>query len=89
MSNYSTKLSDSRWQVIKDYLDNGRRRKYDAREMLNAILYVVKTGCQWRMLPHDFPKWQLVYYYYPKWEEAEVFDRMLDKLRSKVRVGKS
>jgi putative transposase len=49
-------------------------------------MYVVKTGCQWRMLPHDFPKWQLVYYYYRKWMDAELFDRLLDKLRSKVRV---
>ena len=89
MSNYSTNLSDSRWQVIKDYLDNGRRLKYDLREMLNAILYVVKTGCQWRMLPQDFPKWQLVYYYYRKWVEAEVFDKILDKLRSKVRVSRN
>ncbi len=89
MSNYSTNVSDSQWQVIKEYLDNGRKRKHDLKEMLNAILYVVKTGCQWRMLPRDFPKWQLVYYYYRKWVEAEVFDKVLDKLRSKVRVSKS
>jgi len=49
--------------------------------------YLVKTGCQWRMLPKEFPKWQLVYYYYRKWVEAEVFDMLLDKLRSKVRIS--
>jgi putative transposase len=51
-------------------------------------MYVVKTGCQWRMLPKDFPKWQLVYYYYRKWVDEALFDRLLDKLRSKVRVKK-
>ncbi len=50
-------------------------------------MYVVKTGCQWRMLPKDFAKWQAVYYY-RKWVDGEVFDRVLDKLRSKVRVNK-
>ncbi len=51
-------------------------------------MYVVKTGCQWRMLPKDFPKWQLVYYYYRKWIAAELFDMILEKLRNKVRVSK-
>jgi transposase len=89
MTNYPTNVSDSQWQVIKEYLDSERKRRYDLREMVNAIFYVVKSGCQWRMLPGDFPKWQLVYYYYRKWVEAEVFDRLLDKLRSKVRVIKN
>lgn len=88
MTHYPTNVSNSQWQVIKEYLDNERRRKYALREMLNAILYVVKTGCQWRMLPQDFPKWELVYYYYRKWVEAEVFDRVLDKLRSRIRLSK-
>ena len=51
-------------------------------------MYVVKTGCQWRMLPRYFPKWQLVYYYYRKWIDSEVFDMILYKLRSKVRISK-
>ncbi|WP_415159831.1 transposase [Parafilimonas sp.] len=56
MTNYPTIVSDSQWQVIKESLHNERKRKYDLKEMLNAILYVVKTGCQWRMLPKAFPK---------------------------------
>ncbi|WP_234982968.1 transposase [Bacteroides bouchesdurhonensis] len=44
-----------------------RKRKYDLRMIWNAIFYLVKTGCQWCMLPLDFPKWQQVYYYYRKW----------------------
>jgi len=88
MTQYPTNVSNSQWQVIKEYLYNERKRKYDLKEILNAILYVVKTGCQWRMLPQDFPKWQLVYYYYRKWVAAEVFDLILDKLRSLVRITK-
>jgi len=52
-------------------------------------MYLVKTGCQWRMLPNDFPKRQLVYYYYSKWANAEGFDLLLSKLREKVRFKKS
>ena len=86
---YSTNVTDAQWNNIKGYLDaNVRKRKYSLRSIWNALMYVVKTGCQWRMLPRDFPKWQLVYYYYRKWVEAELFDRLLDKLRSKVRVSK-
>ena len=63
-----------------------RKRKYDLRIIWNAIMYLVKTGCQWRMLPKDFPKWELVYYYYSKWANAEDFDLLLSKLREKVRL---
>lgn len=86
---YSTDLTDAQWNNSKSYLDmTNRKRKHSLRSVWNALMYVVKTGCQWRMLPRDFPKWQAVYYYYRKWVEAEVFDKLLDKLRSKVRVSK-
>ena len=52
-------------------------------------MYLVKSGCQWRMLPNDLPKWQLVYYYYSKWSNAEDFDLLLSKLREKVRSKKN
>ena len=86
---YSTDVSDAQWNNIKGELETKvRKRKYSLRSVWNALMYVVKTGCQWRMLPKDFPKWQLVYYYYSKWVAAEVFDKVPDKLRSKVRVRK-
>lgn len=86
MKNYSTHISDNQWQFIKKTLNfNNRKRKYDLRTIWNAIMYLVKTGCQWRMLPNDFPKWELVYYYYSKWANAEDFDLLLSKLREKVR----
>lgn len=63
-----------------------RKRKHSLRSIWNAVSYVVKTGCQWRMLPLNFAKWQLVYYYYSKWAGLEMFDLLLSKLREKVRL---
>lgn len=84
---YSTDLTDAQWQFIKKTLQYpNRKRKHCLRTIWNAVLYVVKTGCQWRLLPNDFPKWQLVYYYFRKWVELEEFDELLEKLRGKVRV---
>lgn len=86
---YSTDVTDAQWGNIKGYLDTSdRKRKHSLRSVWNALMYVVKTGCQWRMLPREFPKWQLVYYYYRNWVDREVFDRVLDKLRSKARLRK-
>ncbi len=66
-----------------------KKRKYDLRIVLNAILYLVKTGCQWRMFPREFPKWESVYYYYRKWASLEVFDYLLERLCGHVRVGRN
>lgn len=86
---YPTDLTQTQWQFIKKALDfDDRKRKYDLMVIWNAISYLVKTGCQWRLLPHDFPKWQLVYYYYSKWSNLEVFDLLLSKLREKVRQNR-
>jgi putative transposase len=46
---------------------HGRPRTHDLREILNAVFYVLKSGCQWRLLPHDFPRWPTVYWYFRKW----------------------
>jgi putative transposase len=84
---YTTDLSSTQWQFIKSSLNiDERKRKHDLKEVWNAINYLVKTGCQWRLLPLDFPKWQLVYYYYSKWSSLELFDLLLEKLRIKVRL---
>ena len=84
---YATDLTDAQWQDVKNILnEKERKRKHDLREVWNALFYVVKTGCQWRMLPSHYPKWQLVYYYYKKWSSLSMFDLLLKKLREKVRV---
>ena len=70
---YSTDLTDFQWQFIKSSLIfQERKRKHDLRTIWNVIHYVVKTICQWRMLPNDFPKWQLGYYYFRKWDATGV-----------------
>ena len=86
MTNYPTNVSDSQWQIISKYLDVARNRKYDLREIVNAILYVVKTGCQWRMLPGDFAPWKSVYYYFSVWKSNEIFEILHESLVEKVRV---
>jgi len=84
---YQTDLTKTEWKYITKVLNlQERKRKYDLRMIWNAIFYLVKTGCQWRMLPLDFPKWQLVYYYYRKWPSLLDFDLLLEKLRGHVRV---
>jgi len=89
MKNYPTDLNESQWQFIKKTLQlDERKRKHNLRSIWNAIQYLVKTGCQWRMLPLNFAKWQLVYYYYKKWSDLEQFDLLLEKLRERVRIKK-
>jgi len=89
MKNYPTDLSDNQWQFIKKTLQlDERKRKHNLRSIWDAIQYLVKTGCQWRMLRLNFAKWQLVYYYYKKWSDIEQFDLLLAKLREHVRIKK-
>jgi putative transposase len=91
--NYPSDLSDEQWQIIKALLPKPAtrgRKPLDRREILNAILYVVRTGCQWRALPHDFPNWKTVYTVFWRWRKAGVWQQIHDTLRERVRqsVGK-
>ena len=74
---YQTNLTDARWQIIAKFIEDGRERKYSLRRIIDVVLYVVKTGCQWRYLPKDFPKWQLVYYYFRKFETTGLIEIIL------------
>ncbi|MBL0247652.1 MAG: IS5 family transposase [Sphingobacteriales bacterium] len=62
MKTYPSSLTDSQWSAILGILDDKRKRKHSLREIFNALFYLLKTGCQWRMLPFHFPSWKLVYY---------------------------
>jgi len=86
MIKYPTDLSDSQWQVIKEFLNIERKRKHDLRKIVNAILYLVKTGCQWRMLAIDYPKWQIVYYYFNRWKHGRIIEKIQCFLVKKVRT---
>ena len=63
----------------------GRPVKYPRREIVNAILYLVRSGCQWRMLPHEFPPWKTVYGYFAAWKKDGTLDRLHDELRGDLR----
>jgi putative transposase len=86
MKNYQSDLTDNQWQVIKNMVDSGRKRKYELRGIINAILYITKSGCQWRMLPNDFAPWQSVYYYFRKWKRDGLIEEIHDYLVSKIRI---
>jgi putative transposase len=85
MTNYPTNVSNSQWQIISNFLDLERNRKYELREIVNAILYLVKAGCQWRMLPADFPKWPIVYYYFSTWKKNGIWEDLHESLVEKIR----
>ena len=78
MSQYPTNLTDKQWQVTEIILDpQHRKRKYSLRDIMDAIMYIVKTGCQWRMLPRDFPPFNTVFYYFNKWKLGAEFTVVL------------
>jgi putative transposase len=88
MSSYPTKLTDKQWQVIKNKVEiKERKRKHSLREMINGIMYITKTGCQWRMLPKEFAPWQTACFYFRKWKLEGVFEELVRHLRVLVRKG--
>ena len=84
--NYPTDLTDSQWNHIKDFFplakQNGRPREVEFRQAVNAILFLLLTGCQWRMIPKEYPKWQTVYYYFAKWKADRTWFRLHEALRA-------
>lgn len=91
---YPTDLSEKQWKLLEPMLPPpeqfGRKRSVNLREIVNALCYLARSGCQWRLLPKEFPNWQTVYYYFRRWRESEWFVALNDRLRQKVRhaVGK-
>ncbi|MHB1217495.1 MAG: IS5 family transposase [Alphaproteobacteria bacterium] len=86
---YDTDLDDAQWAIIAPLLprarSGGRPRSTDLRRVVEAILYLVKTGCQWRNLPHDFPPWRTVYGYFDDWQRRGVIRKIQQRLVKKVR----
>lgn len=88
MTKYPSDLTDGQWQTIKNLLPKRKKRgrkPLDRRWVINAILYVNRTGCQWRALPHDFPKWKSAYNVFWRWRKEGVWKSLHDKLRERVR----
>jgi putative transposase len=87
---YQTDLSDAEWSCLEPHLPapnaTGRPRTHPTREILNAIFYVVRGGCAWRLLPNDFPPWKTVYHYFRFWRLDRTWEKMHAALRERVRV---
>ena len=77
---YPTDLTDRHWaaiaEMVPDASPGGRPRRAASRELVNAILYMLRGGQAWRLLPHDFPPWQTVYYYLRRWQAEGVWERI-------------
>jgi putative transposase len=88
---YPTDLSNKEWGLIKHLVPEakagGRPEEYPKREILNAIFYLLRSGCSWRMLPHDLPPWRIVYYDFRPWRQDGTWQLMHDLLRGDVRVA--
>jgi putative transposase len=86
---YPSDLTDRQWRRLEPHLPppkpGGRPRTTEVREVVDAILYVLRNGIVWRALPHDFPPWETVYYYFNTWRRAGVWDQVHDLLREQVR----
>jgi putative transposase len=87
---YPTDLSDAEWNYIKSHSPapkgHGRPRTHSLREILNTVFYVLKSGCQWRLLPHDFPRWPTVYYYFKTWPIDGTWEKINWAIRERLRV---
>jgi putative transposase len=87
---YASDLNDQEFELIVPHVaqkdGSGKKRTVDIREVLNAIFYRTRTGCQWRMLPSDFPAWYHVWYYYRTWRDDGTWEQMNRLLRRDVRI---
>ena len=87
---YPSDVTDAEWESLVPYSvlmrEDAPQREHDLREAFNALRYVVKTGCPWRFLPHDFPPWTAVYQQARRWLDNGVFEQVAHDLRAIVRV---
>jgi putative transposase len=87
---YPTDLTDQQWARIEHLLPQprlrGRPRKYSRRDILNAMFYITKGGCSWRLLPHEFPSWRIVYWYFGLWRDDGTLERINAALVKEVRT---
>jgi putative transposase len=87
---YPSDLTDRQWDLIKDHFDTGnygKSRKYRHRDLVNAVFYLIKTGCQWRFLPQDFPPYSTVHSFYWRAKQKGIWEKMMKDLVKKSRIG--
>jgi transposase len=87
---YPSNLTESEWNCIEPLIPGpnlfGRPPRYRKRAILDGIFYVVRSGCSWRMIPHDLPPWRIVYHYFMVWRRAGLWQIIHDALRDAVRL---
>ena len=87
---YPSDLKDEEWEILCPLIPavkpGGRPASYSRREIVNGILYVLRSGCSWRMLPHDFPPWDTVFGYFNRWRKAGVWETIHHTLYEELRV---
>ncbi len=88
---YPSDLTDEQWTVLEPLLPTakpgGRPRSVDLREIVNGLLFVLRTGCPWRSLPHDLPPWSTVWTYFRHWRDDGTLERLHDELRAQTRTA--
>src|SRR6266568_6796838 len=86
---YPSDLTDAQWDLLVPLIPplnpEAAYHLHERRELVNAILYVLRSGCPWRSLPHDLPAWGTVYYYFRRWQREGVWEQILQTLRMQVR----
>jgi putative transposase len=88
---YPTDLTDPQWWLIEPMMPRpkpgGRPREVEMREVLNGLLYLVRSGCSWRLIPHDLPKWNTLRHYYDQFRDEGTWEQIHDALRAQVRIA--
>jgi putative transposase len=86
---YPTDLTDRQWECIRNYIppakSGGRPRTLDMRSVINGILYIVVGGCQWRMMPKEYPRWKSIYHYFRIWRDDGTWQRIHNRVRADLR----
>src|SRR5215472_7892877 len=86
---YPSDLTDAQWAILEPLIpppaEEAPNLTYERRELVNAILYVLRSGCPWRLLPHDFPAWGTVYWYFQRWRREGIWDQIVHTLRMQGR----
>ena len=91
---YPSDLTDLQWDLIKEHFatgNYGKSRKHDQRNLINAVFYMIKTGCQWRFLPREYPPWKTVYSFYKRAKDKGIWEKMMRDLvkKSRVKMGRN
>lgn len=84
---YPSDLSDGEWEKIAEFFPSGNKSKYHKRNLVEAVMYVTKTGCQWRALPHDYPPYSTVYNFYSRAKKKGTWEKVMQFLVKETRIN--